>query len=150
MRAIILTILMLTLLAGIGLAQESGIGIGLIFDNGGGGITGKYWLGAHTAVTASLGPGVNLGYLWHATDRFQYLEDIKTPYFFGVGVGYHSSKNDAGEIESDLLLKGIIGQDYIFEKQSIDAFWELTPAINLAADAALSIFNYAIGVRYYF
>jgi len=149
-RKTVMIALSLMLSLSFGMAQEHGIGLGLAFHGADAGLTGKYWLGNKTAATATLtGHGLFGYYLIHGTDRFQYLDKIKTPYFYGVGIGF-SQTEVLDEKETNLYIAGAIGQDYLFNKYPIDMYWKITPSINVTQDFDFDLFSFSWGIRYFF
>ena len=130
------------------LAQDSGIGIGMIIGEPTG-LSAKLWTTERTAIDAGVawsftGSGylrVHSDLLWH-----NHAIDVDTgilPIYYGVGAKLLLAS------ELGLSIRVPVGLAYLFESAPIDLFAELVPGLNLLPRAGFGI-DAAIGVRYFF
>jgi hypothetical protein len=143
-------------------AQASGFGIGVSTGEATG-ISAKVWTSTVNAVDFGIGwsivndrTGSNFGfhgigsrlhthldYVWHLFGAIDSPEQF--PLYYGIGWRVNSG---AG-YDPSVAFRAVLGVEWIPHRAPFDAFFELTPSLQLtsATDAGVSV---GMGVRYYF
>jgi hypothetical protein len=149
MKKIPAVLFMIFFLEGAMLAQDKGVGIGIIVGEPTG-ISLKNWLSHNTAFDAGVawsfeGDGdfhLHADYLIHNFNVFKPRKG-RLPLYYGVGGRLKfSSKTRLG-------VRGVIGIDYLFAKAPFDVFLEVVPILDLVPGTDFK-FNAALGFRYFF
>ncbi len=130
-------------------AQDSGLGLGLIFGEPTG-LSAKMWTSERTAIDAAVawsfsGVGwfhIHADFLLHNYDIIS-VSKGKLPLYYGVGA-YTSFSSDFG-----LGVRVPLGLAYQFEGAPVDIFAEIVPGLALLPDIGFYIGG-GIGVRYFF
>lgn len=130
-------------------AQDSGLGLGLIFGEPTG-LSAKMWTSERTAIDAAVAWSFSgLGWLHIQADFLLHNYDIisvskgKLPLYYGVGA-YTAFSSDFG-----LGARIPLGLAYQFEGAPVDVFAEIAPGLALLPDLGFYIGG-GIGVRYFF
>jgi len=130
-------------------AQDSGLGLGLIFGEPTG-LSAKMWTSERTALDAAVawsfsGVGwfhVQADFLIHNYDIIS-VSKGKLPLYYGVGA-YTAFSSDFG-----LGARVPLGLAYQFEGAPVDIFAEIAPGLALLPDLGFYIGG-GIGARYFF
>jgi hypothetical protein len=130
-------------------AQDSGLGLGLIFGEPTG-LSAKMWTSERTAIDAAVawsfsGEGwfhIHSDFLLHNYDIFSVSEG-KLPVYYGLGAFIALSS------EFGLGIRVPIGLAYQFEGAPVEVFAEIAPGLALLPDIGFYIGG-GIGVRYFF
>lgn len=130
-------------------AQDSGLGLGLIFGEPTG-LSAKMWTSERTAIDAAVawsfvGSGwlhIHTDFLIHNFDLIDVSEG-SLPVYFGVGA-YLGLASDLG-----LGARVPVGLAYHFEGAPVEVFFELAPGLALLPEIKFYIGG-GIGARYYF
>lgn len=130
-------------------AQDSGLGLGLIFGEPTG-LSAKMWTSERTAIDAAVawsfvGSGwlhIHADFLMHNFDLINVSEG-SLPVYFGVGA-YLGLASDLG-----LGARVPVGLAYHFEGAPVEVFFELAPGLALLPEIKFYIGG-GIGARYYF
>ena len=130
-------------------AQDSGLGLGLIFGEPTG-LSAKMWTSERTAIDAAVawsfvGSGwlhIHSDFLIHNFDLIDVSEG-SLPVYFGVGA-YLGLASDLG-----LGARVPVGLAYHFEGAPVEVFFELAPGLALLPEIKFYIGG-GIGARYYF
>jgi len=148
-QKISIIVAIIVLYTGIGNAQQSGFGLGLIAGEPTG-ISGKYWMSPWSAIDGAFAWSldkngkiqIHADYLWHNYEIISVIKG-KLPIYYGVGGRVlFATDNIAG-------IRGVVGLNYLFATTPLDIFLELVPILDLAPEVDFD-FNGAIGIRYYF
>jgi hypothetical protein len=123
-------------------------------------ISGKYYLGADTAVDFGVGvirgfrrDGLHLhaDFLWHPATLVT-AEPFVMPFYLGIGgriADFEDDLDDDGDF--NLGVRAPIGLMLDFNNVPLDVFFELALVIDfIGYDGVDADFNGALGVRYYF
>jgi hypothetical protein len=123
-------------------------------------ISGKYYLGADTAVDFGVGvirgfrrDGLHLhaDFLWHPATLVT-AEPFVMPFYLGIGgriADFEDDIDDDGDI--NLGVRAPVGLMLDFNNVPLDVFFELALVIDfIGYDGVDADFNGALGVRYYF
>jgi hypothetical protein len=150
MKKILLSaILIIALHASLGMAQESGMGLGIMLGEPTG-ISFKNWATGKTALAGGVAWSfgsedalhIHADYLFHNFGFFP-VEKGKLPFYYGLG----------GRIKlEDESLIGVripLGVNYIFQDAPLDIFLEIAPLMDLAPETEFNM-NGAVGMRYFF
>lgn len=135
------------MLAGISFAQESGIGVGISSV----GINGKYWINETSAIVGQIGSSrITATYVFEDPEMLKLL-DTPTPVYYGAGaiIGTHKDDED-NETEIDFGLNCTIGIAYHLSGYTVDIFFEENPTLYLLGGKGLELFNFNLGIRYFF
>ncbi len=134
------------------LAQDRGLGIGLIFGEPTG-FSGKYWLDDKNAVDAGFGyslisgskeMSLHVDYLYHTISSIK-LDNQQLPIYYGFGGRLRIKEN-----ASDRLgVRGVIGAIYKIKSAPVEIFLEVAPVFTLLPETDLD-FDFGLGGRYYF
>ncbi len=137
------------LLISLNLAAHKGMGIGITAGDPTG-ITAKYWTSHNTAICGACGWSfrgegylhLNGDFIYHNSKIFE-VEKGELPIYFGLG-GRLAFKN-----ETEIGVRFPVGIVYLFPDAPFDAFFELSPYLNLypRTDMFLSA---SIGGRFFF
>jgi hypothetical protein len=130
-------------------AQDSGLGLGVIFGEPTG-LSAKMWTSERTAIDAAVawsfvGEGwlhIHADFLVHNFDLINVSEG-SLPVYFGVGA-YVGLSSDLG-----LGARVPVGIAYHFEGAPVEAFFELVPGLALLPEIRF-YFGGGIGARYFF
>jgi len=130
-------------------AQDSGLGLGLIFGEPTG-LSAKIWTSERTAIDAAVawsfvGNGwlhIHADFLMHNFDLINVSEG-SLPVYFGAGA-YIALSSDFG-----MGARVPVGIAYHFEGAPVEAFFELAPGLALLPEIRF-YFGGGIGARYYF
>ncbi|RMG63679.1 MAG: hypothetical protein D6715_10895 [Calditrichaeota bacterium] len=114
------------------------------------GISGKVWLGPHTALDAGVAWSfrdesafhLHGDYLFHNFGIFRVEKGI-LPLYYGIGGRIKLEK------DTRIGIRLPVGMNYLFEQSPVDLFLEVVPILELVPATELQ-FNAAIGVRYFF
>lgn len=115
------------------------------------GLTAKRWLTRTRAVDLALGFDlsgqddrfeVHGDHLWHFPLKMSNLEGRPSLY---VGLGGRLLTGHDARVG----VRGPLGASYLFPKQPIELFAEITPLLDLTPDADIRV-NGGVGARYYF
>ncbi len=124
-------------------------------------LSGKYYLGADTAVDFGVGvirgfrrDGLHLhaDFLWHPATLVT-AEPFVMPFYLGIGGRIADFEDDPdydGDDEFNLGVRAPIGLMLDFNEVPLDIFFELALVIDFIGDDDIADFNGALGVRYYF
>ena len=131
------------------LAQDAGFGLGILLGEPTA-ISLKKWTGSRTAIDGGVGwsfGGINklhlhADYLVHNFNLIK-VEKGRLPVYYGLGVRLKLEDN------SRFGFRIPVGINYIFEKVSLDIFFELVPMFDLVPDTEFKI-GWGVGIRYYF
>ncbi len=131
------------------LAQDQNFGLGFMLGEPTG-ISFKKWTGSKTAIDGAVAwsfSGQNslhlhADYLVHRFDLIK-VEKGRLPLYFGLG-----ARLKLGD-PTRFGVRIPVGVCYIFEKASIDVFFELVSIFDLVPDTGFEISG-SIGIRYYF
>ncbi len=130
-------------------AQDSGLGLGLIFGEPTG-LSAKMWTSERTALDAAVAWSFSgLGWVHIQADFLIHNYDIisvskgKLPLYYGVGA-YTAFSSNFG-----LGIRVPLGLAYQFEGAPVDVFAEVAPGLALLPDIGF-YFGGGIGVRYFF
>ena len=130
-------------------AQDSGLGLGLIFGEPTG-LSAKMWTSERTALDAAVAWSFSgLGWVHIQADFLIHNYDIisvskgKLPLYYGVGA-YTAFSSNFG-----LGIRVPLGLAYQFEGAPVDVFAEIAPGLALLPDIGF-YFGGGIGVRYFF
>lgn len=113
------------------------------------GFTGKLWYNKTNAMQVNLAWAfssdfqMNVDYLWHRDGIFKVPEG-RMPLYFGPGL-----RAQFGRYGTTLGISGVIGFEYIFQKEPFEIFLELSPAV-LIVPATTAVLDGGFGFRYYF
>lgn len=141
--------LVAVLLCGNILAQDKGLGLGIILGEPTG-ISGKKWLGEDRAIdgTVAWSSGDNSGlhlhadYLFHKFDLIK-VEKGKIPLYYGIG-----GRIKLGD-DTNVGVRVPVGLEYLFASAPVDIFLELVPRLDLVPDTEFGI-DGGLGARYFF
>jgi len=123
-------------------AQDSGLGLGLIFGEPTG-LSAKMWTSERTALDAAVAWSFSgADFLIHNYDIIS-VSKGKLPLYYGVGA-YTAFSSDFG-----LGARVPLGMAYQFEGAPVDVFAEIAPGLALLPDLGFYIGG-GIGVRYFF
>jgi len=130
-------------------AQDSGLGLGIIFGEPTG-LSAKMWTSERTAIDAAVawsfvGSGwlhIHADFLMHNFDLINVSEG-SLPVYFGVGA-YIGLSSDLG-----LGARVPVGLAYHFEGTPVEVFFELAPGLALLPEIKFYMGG-GIGARYYF
>jgi hypothetical protein len=131
------------------LAQDQDLGLGFMVGEPTG-ISFKKWVGSTTAFDGAVGWSfsgqdrlhLHVDYLVHNFDLIK-VEKGRLPVYFGIGARLKL------EDRTKFGVRIPIGVCYLFEKATLDAFFELVPIFDLVPDTDFRISG-SIGIRYYF
>jgi len=130
-------------------AQDSGLGLGLIFGEPTG-LSAKMWTSERTALDAAVAWSFSgLGFFHIQSDFLIHNYELlpvskgKLPVYYGLGAFIAFSS------ELGLGIRVPFGLAYQFEGAPVDLFGELVPGLSLLPDLGL-YFGGGIGVRYFF
>jgi len=131
------------------LAQDQDLGLGFMVGEPTG-ISFKKWVGSTTAIDGAAGWSfsgpdrlhLHVDYLVHNFDMIN-VERGRLPVYFGLGARLKL------EDRTKFGVRIPIGVCYLFEKATLDAFFEFVPIFDLVPDTGFSISG-SIGIRYYF
>jgi len=140
------------------LAQERGVGLGVILGEPTG-LSFKGWITKTSALDAGLAWSfgrydalhVHWDYLFHAFNVFP-VQEGKLPMYFGIGGRFKFGDESDTHSHHDENRVGIripLGLDYLFEKVPVDIFLELVPILDLAPASEFN-FNAGLGARFFF
>jgi len=151
MKKILLIIFLISISTVSLLAQEKGLGIGILLG-GPTGISGKYWIDKTNAIDAGLGWdfvenasrfSFHVDYLYH---NYSLIDaEIKVPVYYGFGLRFRFKSGESGSTG----IRGVIGASLYLRNQPIELFGELAPSFRLLPSTGLD-FDAGIGARYYF
>jgi len=147
---VILTLLLTLFFCTTTVAQDSGLGLGIILGEPTG-LCFKKWRGSGTAIDGALAWSfgkknvlhLHGDYLVHNFDVFE-VEKEKLALYYGIG-GRIKIIND----ESRVGVRIPVGINYFFEKAPLDIFLEFVPLLDLVPSTNFEL-NGAIGIRYRF
>lgn len=161
MKARLLGVVTLLVLAPAGLYASDGLGIGIIAGEPAG-VTLKNWVGEKAAVDAAAAWSFSenesfqfhVDYLRHNFDLLQLGEhEGRLPVYYGLGGRLKLKSNNNGNARNDDdSLVGVrvpLGISYLFAAAPVDLFAEVVPILDVAPDTEFAI-NGALGARYYF
>lgn len=131
------------------LAQDDDFGLGIILGEPTG-ISFKKWTGSQTAIDGAVAWSfsnedslhLHADYLIHNFNLIK-VERGMLPVYYGLGLRLKV------EDRSIFGFRIPVGVNYIFDKASLDVFFELVPMLDLAPDTDFRIAG-GIGIRYYF
>jgi hypothetical protein len=114
------------------------------------GFSGKLWLNNTNAVDMLVGfnPGddflqVRADYVWHEYSLFP-VSAGQLPLYYGMGAGTEISGGGLS-----LLVRGVVGIDYLFPRAPLDAFFELGPGIRAFPSTGFDM-SAGLGMRFFF
>lgn len=146
-------------------AQDSGLGLGVIVGEPTG-LSGKVWTGGDRAVDFGLAWGLwHGGYLHvHADYLFHNMDLIKVgsgrlPLYYGPGLRLRTWNDgrywrrgryyeNAGS-RVDVGVRFPVGLAYLFEEAPVDVFLELVPTLDLVPSTGFEV-DGGLGLRYWF
>jgi len=141
----------LPLLTGVNLslAQDRGLGLGVIFGEPTG-ISGKYWISSRNAIDGGLAWSFRRSgylhlhgdYLWHFTGVFPEAEGVVLYAGPGGRIGFAGTQSVVG-------IRMVGGAAYFLPKVPMDVFVEIAPVLDLLPETSGSL-NGGIGIRYFF
>lgn len=148
-RSIVILMLIAMFFPFTALAQDADFGLGILLGEPTA-ISFKKWTGSRTAIDGGVGWSfggknklhLHADYLVHNFNLIK-VERGRLPVYYGLGVRLKL------EDKSRFGFRIPVGISYIFEKASLDIFFELVPMLDLAPDTAFKIAG-GIGIRYYF
>ncbi len=150
MRQLLFFVFLCLLNGGNIFAQDSGFGLGIILGEPTG-ISCKLWTKQNIAINGAAAWSIEEKKSFHLhgdylIHRFGYfnIKEGKLPVYHGIGGRIKLTK--------DKYAFGVrfpFGLSYIYEKESIDIFYEIVPILNLFPSTTFNL-NGGIGVRYYF
>jgi len=131
------------------LAQDKDLGLGFMVGEPTG-ISFKKWVGSTTAIDGAVAWSfsgqdslhLHADYLVHNFDMIK-VERGRLPVYFGLGARLKL------EDRTKFGVRIPIGVCYLFEKATLDVFFELVPIFDLVPDTGFGISG-SIGIRYYF
>ncbi len=137
------------LLISINLTAHKGLGLGIAVGDPTG-ITAKYWTSRNTAICGTMGWSfrgegylhINGDFIYHYPKLLE-VEKGELPLYLGLG-GRLAFKN-----ETEIGIRFPVGLVYLFPDAPFDAFFELSPYLNLypRTDMFLSA---SLGARFFF
>jgi hypothetical protein len=154
MKKVSLLLISVFLLSLSSVAQESGLGIGIMLGEPSG-LSLKKWLSSSNAIDAGLGWSfsengsihLHADYLYHNNDLI-HISDYKIPFYFGIGGRLKFKGDDKSSKGNTLGIRVPVGLVYQSSRYPVDVFFEIVPILDVSPDARMS-FNSAVGVRYY-
>ena len=116
------------------------------------GLTAKYMIDTKTGIDAAIGwktSGdsefyISSDYLFHLYDLIKIPEGI-SPLYFGGGLRFI----DRDKRENKFGIRIPVGVEYLFLNNSLGAFGELVPILDLKPDTEFDL-EFGIGIRYFF
>ena len=128
---------------------RSGQGMGVILGDPTG-LSGKIWLGPHTAVDGAVAWSfrnesafhIHGDYLFHNFGLFKIEKGI-LPLYYGIG-GRIKLEND-----TRVGVRLPVGMNYLFQNSPLDIFLEVVPILELIPATEFN-FNAALGARFFF
>ena len=154
-KTILLALASLLFICVVASGQPDGIGIGIIAGEPTG-VSIKKWIDSRSAIDRALAWSfvdegsfqIHTDYLRH---NFSFTKEMKgrMPLYYGVGARIKLKGNGKGSDDARLGVRIPLGLTYLFEEESIDAFVEVVPILDITPETDIKI-NAAIGVRYYF
>lgn len=131
------------------LAQDQDLGLGFMVGEPTG-ISFKKWVGSTAAIDGAVAWSfsgqdslhLHADYLVHNFDMIK-VERGRLPVYFGLGARLKL------EDRTKFGVRIPIGVCYLFEKATLDVFFELVPIFDLVPDTGFGISG-SIGIRYYF
>ena len=143
-------ILAFVLLSTSALAQDSGLGVGIIAGEPTG-ISVKTWRTDNVALDFALAWSLDSGnpltlhgdYLSHKFGMFE-VGRGRLPLYYGLGATLKFKEND-----TSFGGRMPVGVNYHFENIALDAFFEFVPVLDLFPETEFR-FNAAVGVRLFF
>jgi len=148
-RTIVILMLITMFFPCTALAQDADFGLGIILGEPTG-ISFKKWTGSQTAIDGAVAWSfsnkdslhLHADYLVHNFNLIK-VERGRLPLYYGLGIRLKL------EEKSRFGFRIPVGISYIFEKASLDIFFELVPMLDLAPDTVFKIAG-GIGIRYFF
>lgn len=141
-------------------AQDRGFGLGLVAGEPTG-ITGKLWIGDHSALDMGFGLSIggdrltsNAGNTWtrfhlHADYLYHFFDvihsNLRLPLYFGAG----PRLNFGGGYGASFGIRGVAGIDWQLDHAPFDVFVEVAPAFQVGYDVGVAVEG-GVGVRYFF
>ena len=131
--------------------ERNTFGVGVIAGEPSG-VTAKYMLDNNSAVDGGVGwetSGDNEFHIY--TDYLYHMYDVievprgELPLYFGGGIRFV----DREDKDDKLGVRLPVGVEYLFEKVSLGAFFELVPVLNLTPDTDFDLEG-GIGIRFFF
>ena len=147
-------LLVVVLFCGQAVAQDKGIGVGVILGEPTG-LSGKWWLTKTIAIDGAVawsfaddeGIQLHADALYHQFDLLK-VSKGQLPIYFGVGARIKFEVDDEDN-DNRFGIRFPVGIAYIFGETPLDIFFELVPILELAPGTRFA-FNGAVGVRYFF
>ena len=141
------------------LANDEGLGIGLIAGTPTG-LSMKYWTGKNAAIDAAAEWStsgndkfyIHADYLLHDYGLIQQTElKARLPVYYGIGIHVEFKEDVPGKGNDDdiLAIRVPVGVSCLFTNSRFEVFAEIVPALELSPDTDLDI-NAAVGGRFYF
>lgn len=137
------------LLICIDLSAHQGMGLGIAVGDPTG-VTAKYWTGRNTALCGALGWSFRGEGYFHLNGDFIYhqfnlidVEKGELPLYFGMG-GRLALKDSA-----EIGIRFPVGLVYLFPDAPFDAFFELSPYLNLYPETDFFL-TASLGARFFF
>ena len=152
LKKLLLVVALIAGLSGFAKAQQSGLGVGLMFGEPTG-LSFKGWISERSAIDGGLGWSfahegsvhIHADYLYHFYSVF---DSPRIPLYLGVG-GRIKLENTEHNSDMRLGIRVPFGIAYQFTEVPIDIFLEIAPIMDLNPKTEGSI-NGALGVRLYF
>ena len=151
LHLIFFTVLIICSLTKTTIAQDRGLGLGIILGEPTG-ISGKYWLNesnavdfgiAYSFVGSSSSASLHADYLYHLFNAIE--SDYILPVYYGFGGRLRTNEDS----EVGLGARGVIGVALFSERYPLDFFFEIAPVFQLIPETELN-FDVGIGARYFF
>ena len=153
MKYLCVVLLAVAVLSGIGRAEGSGVGFGVIVGEPTG-LSAKFWLGGDAAVDAAAAWSllrrverlhVHADFLWHSFDLLE-VSPGQLPLYYGIG---GRVKLASGDNKLRVGCRVPVGLEYLFDGPPIGLFIEVVPILDLLPATGFNM-NGAIGGRFYF
>jgi len=137
------------LISSLNLTAHKGMGLGIALGDPTG-ITAKYWTSRNTALCGAMGWSfrdegylhINGDFIYHNSELIT-VEEGELPLYFGIG-GRLAFKN-----ANEIGIRFPIGLVYLFPDAPFDAFFELSPYLNLYPESDFFI-SASLGGRFFF
>lgn len=144
-KFLVVTILLISL----NLAAHHGMGIGITAGDPTG-IIGKYWTSRNTAICSAMGWSfrgegylhINGDFIYHYPKLLE-VEKGELPLYFGIG-GRFAFKD-----ETEIGIRFPVGLVYLFPDAPFDAFFELSPYLNIYPETDMFL-SASLGGRFFF
>lgn len=149
-RSVVIFILVVLFSCGTAIAQEKGLGLGIIVGEPTG-VSFKKWTTDTTAIDGAAAWSfskkdvlyLHVDYVVHNFGLFK-VEKGKPPLYYGIGGRIKIIKD-----KTTVAVRIPVGINYIFEQAPLDIFFEFVPLLDLVPSTDFGLKG-AIGIRYYF